>query len=152
MNPSASPRHRLPRLFALALLLGATGAAHAAYYCQDSAGRKVISDRPCEDEQILRNTGGGERDNTPAWRTQARKDRCNVLIQKANSPTKVRAYTELCTKPLSDAKFSECASQIEYSNSPAKMAAAVATCTSDIDAAERVSPPSPGPLIVVPIR
>jgi hypothetical protein len=150
MKTSASAR-RLPHVLAL-MLLGTFGVAHAAYFCQDSAGRKVMSDRPCEDEKVIRNTGGGERDNTPAWRTQARKDRCNILIQKANSPTKVRAYTELCAKPLSDAKFSECSAQIEYSNSASKMAAAVATCTSDIDAAERITPPSSGPVIVVPVR
>lgn len=131
----------LPSLLALALLLPAGGAS-AAYLCFDKASqKKTISDKPCEDSTTLRNTGEGERDPARAdWETQTRRDRCKVLVQKANSPLKARAFADLCTKQLDDRQFNDCLTQINQANSPTKLSASVALCTNDPTATERLTP------------
>ena len=146
MKPSthgkAKPTWLLSALFSC--LLMAAGSASALNLCLDkNTGKKVMTEAPCGENKQLNSTGDVTTKvdtTTPPWKTQARKDRCKILVQKANSPIKARAFADLCTKPLDEAQFNECVAQVNYSNSPDKLAASVATCTGDGSATERLAP------------
>ena len=139
----------LKRSILLGTLLVFSSTSWAVNLCLDKAtNKKVITEEACGEMATVKTTGPKKESdptNLHPSQTQARRDRCKILIQRADSPTKARAFADLCTKRLDDVQFGECVNQVSYSNSPSKLAASVASCTGDIAASERIAP---APIII----